>query len=909
MNKKILLSIVTLSFLLAGVVSFNFLNDERQYSPRETESESISGYEAYLKQVRSNPVTGTVTNDEVANVISQIKDQSNVKFKADWPLKWEFRGPDNYGGRTRCLVIDKDDPTVMYTGGVSGSLFKSTNKGGSWHALTQGSDNFGVVSLAQTSDGHVYYGTGEAGLLLTPIIGSEQSGFTGMGMFKSTDGETFTPVAGTSSFGSIFVLTAHPTDNILFAGSTNGLRMSDDAGATWKLLKGGSCKDIKFNKNGVALAYIGNTVWRSNTPTDGTSYTRVTGLSPNVRSAVAWSESDPNYAYIVSAGNVTFDGDSYGSALVGLYKSTDEGATFERIVGEMSQFFAPFTAIGSQAQGLYDMAIGVHPRNKDRVFIGGMKWAEWTLEEGAKIVGNNFSSPTNPFGIHADKHFITFDNTGEDPIMYICNDGGIAKTTNAELNNYADMSVGFSTTQFFGISASIDGTVIGGTQDQSTIMLTGESFPRKKGSEIIGNDGFQTEISEFNTDIMFGEWQQGNLRRSITGGSDMQKIWDNRVQSAFTSTSPERPTNYFNTALCLWESPDIVDDVKRRGALDGEDTLIDARLYFAMDNGVWMCKNALSKAHDGANPKDVGAIRWFRVSNVRNVHSLEVSVDGSSLFATTSNGKIFRTDSLLVAQFDTTSLPKNEQIASKLVTTEISQNLSVSGNRTVTSVAVDHSNPNRLVATVGNYNNTNYVFRTDNALSASPTWTSIQGNLPQMPVYHAIISVDDPDVVILGTEFGIWATSNGASGTPTWAEALEGTNSDEPFPRVPVFDLVQVENKSWTGPRIYAGTHGMGVWESKSLLTNIPKGEKSIEKKASIQAYPNPANNYVNINTEIKGNYTLNIYNITGSVVLTTEGSNSESIRVNTSELMNGNYFVEVIGDNQKAVTKIVVQH
>ena len=229
-----------------------------------------------MKSIRANEVTGEVSNADVVAVQAEIKSQRNVQFKADWPLTWEFRGPDNVGGRTRCLVIDKDNPQVLYSGGVSGAVFKSTNGGGSWYPITLGEDNFGIVSMTQNKSGHILYGTGEAGL--TSATGGENgtAGFTGMGIFKSTDGETFTSISSSSVFGSIYVLQVDPVTDFIYAGSQNGLRVSRDAGETWTLVRGGTCRDIQFNKNGVVLASIGNGVWRSTTPADGASYSNIT---------------------------------------------------------------------------------------------------------------------------------------------------------------------------------------------------------------------------------------------------------------------------------------------------------------------------------------------------------------------------------------------------------------------------------------------------------------------------------------------------------------------------------------------------------------------------------------------------------------------------------------------------------
>ena len=905
MNKNTILSIIAGCFAF-GAVTLGYLSLETSYSPREKVTQGIDGYSSYMKLLRANQVTGKVANEDVTEVMDQIKALNSSKYKTSWPLNWDFRGPDNVGGRTRCLVIDKDNPQILYSGGVSGSVFKSVNQGGTWYPITNKSDNFGVISMAQSSDGALYYGTGENGIYIN-VDGTESSSFNGMGMYKSTDGSTFTKVTSANTFGNIFVLASHPTENMLFCGSQNGLRYSADGGSTWVLIRGGSCKDIQFNKNGTIIAYIGNAFWRATDATNKDDYSLVTGITPNTRGGVAWSQSDPNYCYSVVVGQASLNGTSYNSALKGLYRSTDAGVTFTQEVGQISQFFAPFTSIGVQSQGTYNLAIGVHPRDKDRVFIGGVQLAEWTLSEGPKIVGNTFNSPTNPFGVHSDKHLITFDNTGTDPIMYICNDGGIARTTNAELDRYRDISLNYTTTQFFGIAASIDNRVIGGTQDNNTLILSGETFPRKNSFDILGGDGFQCEISQYDPNIMFAENQYGGLYRSITGGSDMSSMWDNRIEASLKSgTNSIGNTSYFDNPLTLWEDPTVTDRIKRTGAIDGDDTLVNSRLFFAIDNGIWMCTDANGKAFDPGKPKGRGSIRWFRVSDKRGIHFMTTSKDGNSLFATTSGGKIYRIDNLISANFDTTVVKKYDDIAAELVQTEITGNLSAF-NRTITSLAVDNANADRAVISLGNYGNTNYVYVTSNLSASSPTWTSIQGALPKFPVYHALISEDDPNVIILGTEFGVWATNNGSSATPTWSENITGVKSDMPMPRVPVFEVIQIKSKPWSGVKIYAATHGMGIWESNSLTAGIKSDNTST--KPTIKAYPNPANNLITINTEIVGAYTLNVYSMTGQVVTSQKGTNSGTIKLGTENLNNGNYFIEVIGNKAKAVSKIIVQH
>ncbi len=913
MNKNITLLLIG-SLLLSGVVLMNLSDSENHYSPRVQAPNTAQGQFEYIKMIRNNVETGTVSAEDIAKVQGQIAYERSVRNKTEWPLEWEFSGPDNEGGRTRCLVIDKDDPNVLYTGGVSGMVFKSSNRGGSWRSLTMGDDNFGIVSMAQLSDGSILYGTGEGGF--TSGNGNESTaGFDGTGIYKSTDGETFSLLPTTTNFGYVSMLTTHPTQNLIFAGAASGLKYSDDGGTTWNNIRGGNCRDIQFNSNGTILVTLNTTVYRSTTPTDGNSYNAVTDIpsAGNTRVGVAWSSSDPNYCYAVTVGNVASAGlvpaNSAGNGLTGFYKSTDAGLSWTKEVNRSSRFFAPFTNIGLNTQGYYDLAIAVHPTDKDRVFIGGIEFAEWTDAEGPKIVGTKFGGPTNPFVLHSDKHLIKFDVSGSMPIMYVCTDGGIFRSTNAEITNYKEINVGLTTTQFYGISASRTGRIIGGTQDQRTMLISKESFPRKIGEEIIGGDGFQAEFSEYNPNIAFAESYNSSMRRSTIGGKEMSEIWDNRIRKAFVSTN--QPSNIFNARMELWEDPVMVARMKDSADYFTDeqrlkmDSMMQARLFLCMDDGVYMCNNALKTAFNDDNPSDKDT-RWFKVSNITNVGDMHASKDGNSLFIG-RNGSVHRVDGFNSVQFDTVSIPNYNDIDPALTSTDISGGLSI-GSRFVSSVEVDPNNPNRVVVTVGNYGYSSYVYVTNNALDANPTWNSIQGNLPQFPVYHAVINIDDPDMIILGTEYGMWVTQNGTSSTPTWVESLQGSKANMPFPKVPVYTVYQVEDRPWSGPKIYAGTFGMGIWETSSLLTNVKRPKKSAPQ-VMLNAYPNPANNFITLDTDIKGNYTATIYNLSGKAVVTTNGNSNGTIKLTTSELISGNYFVEVIGDNQKAVSKIIVQH
>ena len=65
------------------------------------------------------------------------------------------------GGRTRCLLVDKNNSNKVYAGSVGGGLYRSVNGGSTWNVVSSIDANNAVVSICQASNGDIYYGTGE----------------------------------------------------------------------------------------------------------------------------------------------------------------------------------------------------------------------------------------------------------------------------------------------------------------------------------------------------------------------------------------------------------------------------------------------------------------------------------------------------------------------------------------------------------------------------------------------------------------------------------------------------------------------------------------------------------------------------------------------------------------------------
>ena len=80
-------------------------------------------------------------------------------------LGWKEAVQYDVGGRTRALAIDINDPNTIIAGGVSGGIWKSTDKGATWQMKSTTSQVLSVTSIAQDprngQTNNWYYATGE----------------------------------------------------------------------------------------------------------------------------------------------------------------------------------------------------------------------------------------------------------------------------------------------------------------------------------------------------------------------------------------------------------------------------------------------------------------------------------------------------------------------------------------------------------------------------------------------------------------------------------------------------------------------------------------------------------------------------------------------------------------------------
>ena len=96
----------------------------------------------------------TVLVSKAENTNTPTKKQKNTKSLTINP--WEEMGPDNMGGRTNCILVDKNNSTKVYAGSAGGGLWVSTSSGAVWKQITS-IPELAISSIVQSNDGEVLW--------------------------------------------------------------------------------------------------------------------------------------------------------------------------------------------------------------------------------------------------------------------------------------------------------------------------------------------------------------------------------------------------------------------------------------------------------------------------------------------------------------------------------------------------------------------------------------------------------------------------------------------------------------------------------------------------------------------------------------------------------------------------------
>jgi hypothetical protein len=869
-------------------------------------------------------------------------------------LNWHFLGPDNVAGRTRAVLFDSRDVSgnTIFAAGVSGGIYKSTNLGLTWNELTIASgDVLKVTCMAQAPNGTIFVGTGED-FCVPNFSGLKDFNYTtsfiGNGLWYSDDGAVFQQLAGTqptsysitSDWAFVNKLAVDPRNGRLFAATNTGLKYLD-AGAGWKTAKAGYTKEVKVGSDGTILAEINDSCYIANGGAlngfVNLSNGSETGLPNtdvgNVEFAIAPTDVNIMYA------SATKKSDGY---LMNVYESADKGLTWSIILPGNSSF-DPY-----MGEGCYASALIVMPTDPNQILLGGMDmwlgkkiqptgYYDWTQ------ISFGMATPLYPLYVPLSHHSYVFGPNNN--TLLIASDGGV--TVGTLDKGFETGNRNYKTSQFYSIGFTYSkNIVIGGVQNFGTQLIDGQLNTPEAARQVWTDNstGGHAAISLISPNLIIYSMNGGLLRvsddRGLTYSLKFPGTISNTINyimpfafwESFDFANSRDSITYYARESAVRPGQSLVvyspngkfpfyytspDTIMLGDSIRIQDVIQSRFISFFTRNsstGLWMTKDVLQYTKDP---------EWFQIAKItEGVTSIAVSKDMNYLFAGTKMGKVYRVSNLALAyNYATADINSPTSIvASELVKT-------FPDGRAVTSISFSPEDNNRAVFTLSGYGFNDYVYLTSNALDSVPTFVSVQGNLPKLPVYSSLIEMHDRNRVIIGTDNGIYSTDNVESGI--WAKENSGLGT------VPVFMLKQQttfqkkvyindNGKEFRYPgvqnygAIYAASHGKGLFFDTTYISMPDTSTVGINPATlnamgnNIRVYPNPAEDQVSVSYFLgaKSDISFIIYDISGRTVETINqndvSSGEHNMKIQLDGLPAGTYLIQMKSKTGSAYGKLI---
>ncbi len=712
-------------------------------------------------------------------------------------------------GRISSIVIDPNTPSTIYIGAAMGGVWKSTDSGANWTPLTDGRETLaiGAVALDPDNTQNVWVGTGESNFGAdnyygAGILKSADGGSTWTLLAQSTFGAPIQPTIGGAKIGSLAVLKGS-SGLVAIAGvqffqqSTSsfsphsGIWRTADGGTTWTNVLAAATGDVvawdpnnasNCGNSCISYATIGywggdstNGFYRSND--SGQTWTLITGgVIPTYPSAnvgrIAMGLAKNNTGATIKTTIYLGVGDSSTQNVLGMYKSTDGGTTWAALSNPPNY---------CTSQCFYDTVIGVVPNNDSVVFAGGAYGDQvatpstmWRSTDGGST-WTEVSKPTGTFfsKLHADMHAIAF--SPDSSTIYLGSDGGIYSSSNAPSSATAALSIvwnnlngsatdptkSLGTLQFYpGMSVASANLALGGTQDNGTQLFTGNYV----WSEVECGDGGWSAIDPSNNNTMYTACN--------TGPIDIEK---STSASPAYGTFSAVTTGITTSDRALFIPPLVIDPST------------PTTLYFGSFK-LYQTTNSASTWTAMAGGADLTA------SSSGKISAIGVGTN-NTVWVGTSNSKV--------------QVTTNASLGASATFTDRSSGLP---NRAITQVMPDRSDTSGATAYVtfsgfDQYNSgfgpggdgLGYVYKTTNT---GATWTNLTGNLPHSPVNDIVVDTSAPNTLYVGTDVGVFYTSNANASPPTWNTLVTG------LPKSAVLSLKMDANSR----TLIAGTHGRSAW-------------------------------------------------------------------------------------------------
>lgn len=643
---------------------------------------------------------------------------------------------------------------------------------------------------------------------------------------------------------------------ILGDGSEYGLYRSTNAGSTWTQVSLPTTSNGNpYEPNDIEIG-PDNTIWLSTiesssfgdgggtifSSSDGINFTNKFEVAGGFRTEIEISASDANKIYVLAE-----------TGTVIILKTEDAFATTpETLTLPLDTDPTVDADDFTRGQAFYDLMIEADPTNDDIVYVGGIN-AFRSINGGSTWVkmsqwfdNINLSVPI----VHADIHELSFHPSNPDKAI-IATDGGVyyansligALTSRSEIisnnNNY-------NTTQFYwgaiGQNQAND-QLLGGAQDNGSNFITGGTIGLNGSTEVTGGDGGYCFI-------------------------------DKEGEYIITST---QYNHYFRLNLPdTSEGIEIVDDPSSVGSFINQSDL-DDNLEILYTNGSNATTVQLSRFEnvDGDTPTRVDFTDALFTARPTVIKVSHFTTTSTSLFIGTSSGQLLKVEGANNTNPTWTDISGPAFVGS------------------ISAISLGN-NENEIMVTFHNYGVNNIWYSAD----GGTTWLSKEGDFPDIPVKAIIMNPLINDEVIIGTDLGVWRTSNFSSTNPTWVQAINGMQNV----KVTSFDLRTSDNT------VLATTYGRGMFTGK--FTDIALSVEEVSPKDDrIVLYPNPSDGNIKIKTTIDfGKSNISVYDLNGRVVFSQEKTLFETTDLNISNLSSGLYTIKILSEDYSYNKKFFIK-
>ena len=651
-------------------------------------------------------------------------------------FKFRNVGPALTSGRIADFAVNPDNPSEFYVAAAAGGVWKTTNAGTTFDPIFDNYGSYSIGALAMDPNNHnvIWVGTGENN--------NQRSVSYGDGLYKSIDGGSSFKNMGLKNSEHIGMIAIDPrnsdvvyvaaTGPLWSSGGDRGLYKTTDGGETWS-------KVLEISEH------------------TGVNEVHMDPRNPDVLYATAHQRRRRQWTYLG------------GGPESGIYKSTDAGASWEKInkglpggdKGRIGMDISPanpeviYAIVEAQSgqggfyrstnrgaswekmsnhstSGNYYQEIVADPEDVDRVY--SLDTFTQVTEDGGKTF-----SQLGEQSKHWDNHAMWIDPNNTLHLMEGC-DGGVYESF--DQGKTWKFFTNIPVTQFYKVSvdnAEPFYNIMGGTQDNYSLhgpsqTVSAHGIISSDWKVTQGGDGFESVPDPVEPNIVYAQSQNGGLGRfdlksgeSVTiiprprkGEKEYNFNWDSPIL-----VSPHDHKTLYYAANKVFKSTDRGDSWEVIS--DELDQNIDRNLLPVMGK-VWPM-DAVAK--NGSTSR-YGAVVALDESRLKE----------GLIYAGSDDGQISVTDDGGQNWFKINSFP------------------GVPANTYVYDLIASKHDENTVYAAFNNHKSGDFKPYVYVSNDKGRSWKNISSNLPDGAVYALEQDHVNPNILFAGTEYGVHVSLN-----------------------------------------------------------------------------------------------------------------------------------------------------